>query len=94
MPVSRGIQKTAFYGLSFRFELQNAYILELFSVFCVLFVFLSAAYFPGSHLDGFCFESDGLSVAKVTCSSPFPAEAGFQPPLIANPFSSPFPDLL
>lgn len=55
MPVRRGTQKTEFYDLSFRFELQNAYILAFFSVFLVLlfgFGVLSVAYFPGSHLDG------------------------------------------
>lgn len=85
MPVRRGTQRTEFYDLSFRFELQNANILEFFSVFLVLlfgcfFCFSSVAYFPRSHLDGLCFESDGLSVAKVTCSSPFPEEAGSRAP--------------
>lgn len=54
---------------------------------------LSTANFPGSHLDGSCFEPNGLSGAQVMCfwpSFPFSTEAGFQPPrypLIANPFS-------
>lgn len=50
MPVRRGIQKTEFYDLSFRFELQNAYILEFFSVFCVLFAFCLLLISPGHIL--------------------------------------------